>query len=91
MPKRTNSAVSMTLEEAKAIYHLYATCNASEKHFRNCQSASYRSFINGTAQAATTKQAFEALQKRIQEAETAVMARDAPTEETQSEMDKEGV
>ncbi len=95
MPKRTNAAVSLTLEEAKAIYHLYATCIASEKHFRNCQSASYRSFINGMAQAVTTKQAFEALQQRIREAETAepagVSARDAPAEETERETDKEGV
>ena len=37
MPKRTNAAVTLTLEEAKAIYHLYATCIASEKHFRNCR------------------------------------------------------
>ncbi len=95
MTKRTNSAISLTLEEAKAIYHLYATCIASEKHFRNCQSASYRSFINGTAQAGTTKQAFETLQQRIREAEAAepavVSARDAPAEETERETDKEGV
>ena len=93
MPKRFNSTVSLTLEEAKGIYQLYAACIASEKHFHNCQCASYRSFVNGAAQSAETKRLFEVLKEKIKELEAADTARVRAAEpvETTDETDKEGV
>ena len=99
MPRKTNPTVSLTPEEAKAVYKLYSTCIASDKHYRTCQSTLYRSMVSSTANSKALKDAYESLKAKIDAlAPPEEAARDAPIEETAkeapteeaNEADKEG-